>query len=90
MHLLTLYFQNATKAFLDSIKGTNRSLTVVTAYFNIGHFSKGTPGQVRTSKAYNVWMNTFRFLKNPVVFYTDNKSYAEFFVALRKKRLSAY
>ncbi|XP_048747001.2 uncharacterized protein LOC125659385 isoform X2 [Ostrea edulis] len=79
-----LNHQNKTAEFLDSIKGTNRSITVVTAYFNIGRFPKGNPSQVRTSETYNTWMKTFQYLKNPVVFYTDDKAYADFFVALRK------
>lgn len=77
-----IFFQNDT--LLESIKGTNKSLTVVTAFFTIGSFPKGTLHTVRTSNTYNVWMRTFLFMKNPVIFYTDNKTYADFFVALRK------
>eukprot|EP00105_Crassostrea_gigas_P032196 XP_011455113.1 PREDICTED: uncharacterized protein LOC105347653 [Crassostrea gigas] len=80
-HYLSLQ-QNDT--LLESIKGTNKSLTVVTAFFTIGSFPKGTLHTVRTSNTYNVWMRTFLFMKNPVIFYTDNKTYADFFVALRK------
>lgn len=29
-------------------------------------------------------MRTFLFMRNPVIFYTDNRTYADFFVALRK------
>lgn len=78
-----LYLQQ-NDTLLESIKGTNKSLTVVTAFFTIGSFPKGTLHTVRTSNTYNVWMRTFVFMKNPVIFYTDNKTYADFFVALRK------
>lgn len=75
---------NETEEYFDSIRDTNRSLTVVTAFFNIGSFPKGNLGTVRKSNDYNVWMRTFQYMLNPVVFYTDNKTYADFFVELRK------
>ncbi|XP_048747903.1 uncharacterized protein LOC125660108 [Ostrea edulis] len=76
--------QSNTEKFLNSIKGTNRSLTVVTALFNIGSFVTGNRYQIRTPGDYNLWIKTFQYLKNPVVFYTDDRTYAHSFAALRK------
>nr|XP_022300792.1 uncharacterized protein LOC111108996 [Crassostrea virginica] len=64
---------------LNSIRGTNRSLTVVTAFFNIGSFPKGTPDDVRRTDNYAEWMRTYSYMKNPVVFYTDDETYIDFF-----------
>ena len=56
----------------------------MTGFFTIGSFPKGSLHQVRKADTYNVWMRTYLFMKNPVVFYTDNKTYANFFSTLRK------
>ncbi|XP_056006727.1 uncharacterized protein LOC125677994 [Ostrea edulis] len=79
-----LTLQSKTEEFLYLMKGTNRSLTVVTALFNIGSFAKGTVDQIRTPGDYRFWLKTFQYLNNPVVFFTDNMTYVDSFVALRK------
>jgi hypothetical protein len=66
------------------VKGTNRSITVVTAFLNIGHFPKGNFDQIRTPNDYGLWLKTFQYLENPMVFYTDDIFYANYLVALRK------
>nr|XP_022302478.1 uncharacterized protein LOC111110322 [Crassostrea virginica] len=77
-------FQKNGQIDLDSIRGTNRSLTVVTAFFNIGSFPKGKPDDVRSTDNYTEWMRTYSYMKNPVVFYTDDETYIDFFSTLRK------
>lgn len=71
--------------FVDKFRGTNRSLTVVTAYFDIGNIPKGSLSNIRTTDQYKSWMNVFRYLNNPLVVFTDSDNFTEFFTELRKE-----
>lgn len=70
--------------YVSRWKGTNRSLTVVTAFFDLGKFPKGSFSNMRTPDTYRSWMKVYKFLKNPLVVYTDSQGFADFFTDLRK------
>jgi hypothetical protein len=44
------------------MKNTNRSLTVVTAFFDLGKFPKGSFSNMRTPDSYNKWMGVYDYL----------------------------
>ena len=54
---------------------TNHSLaseiTLVTAYFNIGQFPKGSRSRIRKPSDYDNWSTGFRCIRNPVVAFFD-------------------
>lgn len=56
----------------------------MTAYFAIGSFPKGSIENIRTPENYSNWMRAFRLMKNPMIFYTDDKIFADHFITLRK------
>lgn len=58
-------------------------VTLVTAYFNIGSFPKGTRTQIFTPTAYKQWMRMFAKITNPVVAYFDDASVAALFTEIR-------
>lgn len=48
----------------DKLRGTNRSLTVVTAnYFDIGSVPRGTLSNMRTLDKYKSWMTVYGYLQ---------------------------
>lgn len=53
-----------------SQKISHSNLTVVTAYWNLGTFRKGSH-QTFTTNTYLTWTKTFKYLMNPLVIYTD-------------------
>ncbi|XP_076096890.1 uncharacterized protein LOC143067475 [Mytilus galloprovincialis] len=71
------------ETYQDIWTNTNRSLTVVTAFFNLGKFPKGSVSNIRTPESYKVWMSVYKYLKNPLIIYTDSKKFADFFTDLR-------
>lgn len=71
------------ETYQDVWTNTNRSLTVVTAFFNLGKFPKGSVSNIRTPESYKVWMSVYKYLKNPLIIYTDSKKFADFFTELR-------
>jgi hypothetical protein len=56
----------------------NNDVTVVTAYFNLGAFQKGRAEAdlTYTPLTYYEWAKTFRYLRNPLIVYTDSKLFA--------------
>ena len=58
-------------------------LTIVTAFFDIGTYGKGTPNNIRSVKTYLEWVKTFRFLQNPLVAYTDSEIFKQELQSLR-------
>lgn len=68
----------------DYWKNTNRSLTVVTAFFDLGTIPKGSFSNMRTTDYYKVWMEVYKYLKNPLVIYTDSDKFAEHVTNLRR------
>jgi len=60
-------------------------LTIVTAYFSIGHFSKDAKSRVRTPGAtYLKWINAFSRIDNPVVAYFDADETVDAFRRVRR------
>lgn len=62
-------------------------LTLVTAYLNVGNFTKGTEGQ-RDASLYRQWLQAFRLIDNPVVAYFDEWETAAYFRQLRSGKPS--
>ncbi|XP_060075019.1 uncharacterized protein LOC132554725 [Ylistrum balloti] len=71
------------EGFIRRIAGTNKSLTVVTGYFNIGSFPKGSIASIRKPKSYENWLRVLGKIKNPVILYTDSPAFAEAFDNIR-------
>ncbi|XP_071080275.1 uncharacterized protein [Haliotis cracherodii] len=57
-------------------------VTVVTAYFNLGRFQKGSGGFFDTN-LYMKWANVYQYIRSPFVFYTDSPETAEKFRKMR-------
>ncbi|KAH3727988.1 hypothetical protein DPMN_053934 [Dreissena polymorpha] len=55
----------------------DNSTTVVTAYFNLGSFSKGRVDYIYTPKNYDNWSEVFKYILNPVIVYTDSHEFAD-------------
>jgi len=61
------------------------ALTIVTAYFSIGKFSKGSEYAVRKpATSYLKWINAFSRLDSPVVAFFDTDYAADAFRRLRR------
>ncbi|XP_064639394.1 uncharacterized protein LOC135494952 [Lineus longissimus] len=58
-------------------------VTVVTAYFDLGSFEKGSPNNVFTKQKYYGWMKTFQNIQNPLVGYFDTNETFNVFKKLR-------
>ena len=63
---------------------TSTNLTIVTAFLNVGPFSKGDRLVVRTSAIYRRWMKAFNLIKNPVIAFFNNELDLEYFKAIRQ------
>ena len=61
-------------------------VTLVTSFFDIGMFQKGTD-QTYTADKYVGWMSTFRFIDNPLYMYVDKDKYADIFRRVRQNGL---
>ncbi|XP_067670379.1 uncharacterized protein [Haliotis asinina] len=60
-------------------------ITVITAYFNIGSFAKGTKSNVYTPSRYMNWMKVFGRIRNNLVAYTDSKDVFDLLTSLRRR-----
>ncbi|XP_046572205.1 uncharacterized protein LOC124280344 isoform X1 [Haliotis rubra] len=58
-------------------------VTIITAYFNLGKFTKGI-GYSYTPRLYTQWMQVFARLNNPLVVFTDSQDVYNHFVKLRQ------
>ncbi|OWF44410.1 hypothetical protein KP79_PYT20504 [Mizuhopecten yessoensis] len=68
---------------LDRWTNSNRSLTVVTAFFDIGNYPRGGK-ETRGPDKYKQWIRVFAWIQNPVVFYTDSEEFEKIFLDLRR------
>ena len=59
------------------------NLTIITAYFNLGRFRKGTEGNSFGPELYRSWGSVYRYMRNPVIFYTDSDDFATMFKRMR-------
>ena len=64
-------------------KFTN-SVTVVTAFFDIGTLIKGDENNVRSPAKYKEWMKIFRYVENPLYAYVDTAENLEAFKEIRR------
>ena len=55
-------------------KNLTNDITVVSVYFRLPPFPKGSVHTLRTPSSYEKWMKAFRWILNPVVIYTDDKN----------------
>ncbi|KAK3108207.1 hypothetical protein FSP39_003190 [Pinctada imbricata] len=67
-------------------KNTNRSLTVVSAFFDIGKFPKGGLSNLRGKSTYHQWGKVFRYLNNPLVVYTDSAAFTKWMRKVRNNK----
>lgn len=49
-------------------------ITLVTAYFDLGTFAKGSSEKQYTPNDYKTWITVFSLIKNPVIFYVEKSS----------------
>ena len=65
--------------------GLNDDVTIVTAFFDIGGFQKGSKkGRMFTPKLYQEWMIVFKYLNNPLYVYVDSMKDFETFTIYRQ------
>ena len=78
--------QISTSVSRDSADSTTPTLiTVVTAFFDIGNFGKGSPSISRTPDTYLNWAEAFAYLLNPLVVFTDSPKFYKRVLKLRTK-----
>ncbi|KAL8624206.1 hypothetical protein ACOMHN_046292 [Nucella lapillus] len=68
----------------ENLRTLSSEVTVITAYFNIGHLNKGGPFGVYTPEKYIKWMSVFGRIDNPVIIFTDSQEVKDIFEKLRK------
>lgn len=64
------------------------NLTIVTAYWNLGTFRKGSRNMHFSTKTYFKWATIFKHLVNPLVVYTDSEEFRELIERLRSDRVN--
>ena len=65
-------------------------MTLVTAFFNLGQFSKGSPENVLKPAMYKKWMDVFSRITNPLVVYFDDHESFEYFKNLRNENTDLF
>ncbi|XP_025087813.1 uncharacterized protein LOC112560272 isoform X3 [Pomacea canaliculata] len=68
---------------------TTYNVTMVSAYFDLGSFAKGTKKNLRGKSHYEDWFTKFGALHNPLVFYTDSDTFAQIALRVRGGELAA-
>lgn len=69
-------------AYLRLEPRDNTNVTVVTAFFDLGTYRKGRdPDYQRSPSVYLQWAESFLFIQNPVILFTDCKDVANLFRA---------
>lgn len=63
-------------------------VTVVTAYFDLGTFRKGSIGHYFTRDMYYNWAGVLRYMNNPLVIYTDSHQFKELLMAVRNESMN--
>ena len=61
---------------------------MVTAFFDIGAFGKGSFFNIRRPTTYFQWAHTFKYLVNPFVAYTDSHTFYNHMSTIRRKSRS--
>ncbi|KAH3790079.1 hypothetical protein DPMN_168274 [Dreissena polymorpha] len=65
---------------------TANTTTVVTAYFDLGSFRKGSANNIFTKKTYDNWSAVFKYILNPLIVYTDSHEFADRMSHIRTTR----
>ena len=63
----------------------SNDITVVTAFIDIGDVGRGSPSNKRTPNEYLKWSETFKYMLNPLVVYTDSQRFYDHMLELRAK-----
>ena len=63
----------------------NDGLTVVTAYFDIGSFAKGSPDIKYTPTLYMNWLQVFGLIESRVIGFFDTDEHLDKFIKLRQR-----
>lgn len=63
-------------------------LTIVTAYWNLGTFRKGSGNMHFSTETYFKWATVFKYLLNPLVVYTDSEEFKELKERLQSDRIN--
>lgn len=58
-------------------------MTVVTAFFNIGNFGKGSEENMRGIEQYQLWMTIFSRIANNIIVFVDNDDNVNRFISIR-------
>lgn len=77
------FSKEVTKSFRDQV-------TIVTAFFDIGSFFKGSKTTTFGPSLYVGWMKIFSVIETPVILYVDNKTYGSYFKKIRSNFPSNY
>lgn len=59
------------------------NVTVVSAYFNLGNFTKGASIVFKPS-LYRQWAVVYQYIRNPFIFYTDDEDFEQMFLNMRE------
>jgi len=78
-----LWYNESFSASVNFSTLSEKELTVVTAYFDIGSFQKGPGGGIFSPQLYQKWLTVFAQIRNPVVAYFDNADHAALMRVLR-------
>ena len=65
-------------------KLSSSEMTIVTAYWNLGTFRKGS-SQTFTKNTYLTWTKSFKYLTNPLMIYTDSEEFRDTMQKLRSE-----
>ena len=82
---LSLWYNESFSAPVNFDTLSEKELTIVTAYFDIGPFQKGPGGGMFSPQLYQKWLTVFAQIRNPVVAYFDNGGHAALMRVLRRK-----
>ncbi|KAK3100590.1 hypothetical protein FSP39_022236 [Pinctada imbricata] len=81
-----LFLKNAPE--FTEPEGSRRSMTIVSAFFDMGTFKKGTEEKKRNSSIYIEWSRPYRYMNNPMVIFTDNEHFKQEMLKIRENHLS--
>lgn len=79
------WYSQSFPAHVDFDTLSEKELTVVTGYFDVGLFQKGAGGPTISPQIYRKWMTVFAQIRNPVVAYFDSYSHATLMRVIRKQ-----
>ena len=72
---------------LTNSPSSNRSVTIISAFFDVGLITKDGEDEVRDSSKYMKWAEAYKYMKNPMVIFTDKEYVKEKLLQIRKHSL---